>query len=686
MQDTWLCLIPFLIVIPISMLTKQVQPGLFIGLLVGSYLMYPSLLGGVEHMINYLVSNVVVKNNIRIIIFLYGFAGLVGMIKFAGGIKGFVHMISGKVKSKKSALMLAWVSTLGTFSEPDFRIVTIGSVMKEMIKRLDMSKKKVGYAIEFTANPVIAMIPIATAFVGYMVSVIGQALKAAGVHGTPYMMYVKSIPFNFFSITIVLVGIYYSFIKKSKEGEDAELEMAHGGEGKKKKSEPSGGQPAPQPAQAQMQQGGGQPAYSTEMGSEMQPNGGTTQPSPEDTTQIQAHLTQAQIDLAEAEVNLKQAQQNGLLNGAIPAGKMPGGNQPQGAQGTTPPAPQTMDPNGMQSMGSNAGSDQQPADNTENASAGMSSNPADIPQASVNTGSNTFTNADNADVEMASDETMDLHGNMTGVFQQPQNHAQQQEDEDLKKQDQSSTPPHADQQEDLDEAHRAYKKDTPIRPWNLILPIGLFLALTLFLSWWDGHTKANSFFGAFIKSDMLGVMLTSLLTAIIVAIAYFIFQKFSVSQLATHFIKGGNELLNVIVMLSLIWALTAVSEDLGFSHYISGHVKGWIPHMFIAPSLFVLGVIISYFIGSSWGTWGLLMPLGVTLAAESHTSVLLAIGAVFASGTFGAFCSPLSDNTVTTCTVLGLPVTKYARSKLAPALIAAGASVILFGVFSFIMG
>jgi len=77
------------------------------------------------------------------------------------------------------------------------------------------------------------------------------------------------------------------------------------------------------------------------------------------------------------------------------------------------------------------------------------------------------------------------------------------------------------------------------------------------------------------------------------------------------------------------------------------------------------------------------MPLGVTLATQSHTSILMAIGAVFASGTFGAFASPLSDNTVTTCTVLGIDVVKYARSKLVPALIAAGISVVLYVGFSF---
>ncbi|MBV2197794.1 hypothetical protein KQR56_17380 [Bacillus velezensis] len=84
----------------------------------------------------------------------------------------------------------------------------------------------------------------------------------------------------------------------------------------------------------------------------------------------------------------------------------------------------------------------------------------------------------------------DIHGEHTGMFKSDE---------------------HADQQEELDSAHRAYIKETPIRPWNLIIPIGLFLLLTLFLSWWDGHSKAQGFLNAFIKSDMLGVMLTALL-------------------------------------------------------------------------------------------------------------------------------------------------------------------------------
>jgi len=105
----------------------------------------------------------------------------------------------------------------------------------------------------------------------------------------------------------------------------------------------------------------------------------------------------------------------------------------------------------------------------------------------------------------------------------------------------------------------------------------------------------------------------------------------------------------------------------------------------VPPSLFLLGSLISYFIGSSWGTWGIIMPFDISLAQVSGTSLPLVIGAIFASGTFGAFASPLSGNTTTTAQILDLPTIAYSRYKLKPALIAVGISTLLYTVITFIL-
>ncbi|HET7657712.1 MAG TPA: Na+/H+ antiporter NhaC family protein, partial [Bacillales bacterium] len=237
---------------------------------------------------------------------------------------------------------------------------------------------------------------------------------------------------------------------------------------------------------------------------------------------------------------------------------------------------------------------------------------------------------------------------------------------------------------DWHDCHPAVSKDRPSRPWNLVVPLILVIGLTLFLTWWDGHSKGYGFFKAFIKADVLSAMVVALLITVIVSALFFMLQKNKLVDLIARFVDGGNELMAVILLLAVVWGLTAASQDLGFSHFVSSHVS-WIPQSLVPPVLFGLGSVISYFIGSEWGTWGILMPLGISMGVASGTPLILVIGAVFASGAFGAFASPLSDNINTIGKIMDLVVIEYARFKLVPALIAAMIAILLYGGITFVM-
>jgi Na+/H+ antiporter NhaC len=466
MHDGWFSLLPFLIVIPIAIWTKQVLPGLIAGLLLGSYLAEPTLLGGINQMLDCLLVNLAKKNNLLIIIFLYAFSGLIGMITVAGGIKGFAESLVKRIQTRKGSLILTWASTIGTFTSPNLRVVTVTPVMKAVLNRVKMSAQELGFVIETTANPLIALIPIATAFVGYMTSVIQMSLEHEGVKQDAYALYMQSIPFNFFSIVMLLVGLYLSFFHHSKD---------------------------------------------------------------------------VTIPLKDTE----------------------------------------------------------------------------------------------------------------------------------------------SEQTDWLDCHPAVAKNLPSKPFNLIAPLILVIVLSFILTWWDGHTKTAGFFQAFIAADTLSAMVKALLITVLLTIVMLLFQGFSLANIMTGFIASGNELMSVILLLAVVWGLTDVSDDLGFSTYITSHL-GWIPAFFVPPVLFLLGSAISYFIGSSWGTWGMLMPLGLSMAHASGTPLPVIIGAVFASGTFGSFASPLSDNSITLCTILDLPVMQYARYKLKPALIAAAISTLIYAAAALI--
>jgi Na+/H+ antiporter NhaC len=568
----WVSLIPFLIVIPISIWTKQVQPALFVSLLVGSFLADPSIMGGIDKFIHYIVSTTVQSSNIRIIIFLYGFAGLVNLMTVSGGIKGFVEMISQKIKSPKGAMTLIWLSTLGTFSDPDFRMVTIGPIMKALKEKLNMSTKRIALVIDITSNPVVGLVPIATSFVGYMVGIIDTGLHHSNINRPAYLTYVESIPFNFFSFAVLGVGIYYTFFIHQKHDK-------------------------------------------------------------------------VPADSATPSNSKKAASLNGIGTPEVTTASVNNTNQVPINPATGSPDP-SLNPVRKKSKNTND-----------------TYNPNLYPQ-----------------VTNQMDELDHPDGTYTPDFQASNYNEEYAghviDTSELMKRQAKAKKENGDKE--------SFDDDIPSRPLNLILPLITVLILTLFLSWWDGHTKANTFFGAFIKSDALGVMLESLLITLILTIVYYAFQKISVSKIVTGFISGGNQLMSVVVLLALIWGVSAVSEDLGFSKFITSHVQ-WIPSHFVSPIVFLLGCLISYFIGSSWGTWGLLMPLGIMMAHNAGSNILLAIGAVFASGTFGATFSPLSDNTVTLCTVLGLSPVEYSKWKLLPGLIAIGIGAVLFTGFSFFM-
>jgi Na+/H+ antiporter NhaC len=462
--NSWVSVIPFLVVIPIAIKTKQVIPGLFAGLLVGSYLLKPSFVGGLEKMVHFLVKGLIDPKNIKILLFLYVFSGLISMIKLSGGIKGFVEEASSRIQTKKGALVLTYISTIGTFAAPSFRFVTIAPIMRALLKKVKMSTQELGFVIETTATPIIVLIPIATAFVGYMTSIVDLAIKNENLNYDPYMLFIKSIPFNFFSFVMIVVGVYLSFFHHSKSTEET-------------------------------------------------------------------------------------------------------------------------DP----------------------------------------------------------DEVGD------------------------------------DQEDDWHTCDPAVGKDLPNKPWNLLIPLIMVVSLTLLLTWWNGYKKTGGFLHAFISANVMDAMLIALLFTAIFTFIFLRLQRMKIGELLNGFILGGNDLMSVIVLLAIVWGLSSATEELGFSDFVTKYAE-WIPSSLIVPLLFIFGCTVSYFIGSSWGTWGILMPLGVSMSVVAHVSVPLVVGAVFASGTFGAFASPLSDDTNTIARILNLSVIKYARYKLKPALIAACITAVMYGL------
>ncbi len=222
MNNTWLSILPPIITIVVAIWSKKILPSLLLGLVVGSYLLNPSIIGGLETAIENIIKILSDKDNLQVLLFLYLFSGLIALVRNAGGITAFSTWVSKYVKSEKGVIFTLWALIPVTFIDCAFRIIGSGSIIRNIAGKNKVSKDRIAFMINNTASPVIELIPIATTFVGFNIANINQGLKAAGVldKKSAYSVLLHAIPFEFFSIVVLIItffSIYFQWKKPSVE-------------------------------------------------------------------------------------------------------------------------------------------------------------------------------------------------------------------------------------------------------------------------------------------------------------------------------------------------------------------------------------------------------------------------------------------------------------------------------------
>ena len=214
---------------------------------------------------------------------------------------------------------------------------------------------------------------------------------------------------------------------------------------------------------------------------------------------------------------------------------------------------------------------------------------------------------------------------------------------------------------------------------------GLFLGL--YFNGLDGSAWPVTFLKikqAFGDAQSNIVLLYSSFIACIVAYL-FNHNPILVSSLspAKEFIKGISRFLSPCLVLIAAWCLSGTLRELGAASFLSLALSGSLPPALFPLSVFLLGVLISFTTGTSWGTMGVLMPLSIpvclSLAPGSDAMMASVIAAVFSGAVFGDHCSPMSDTTIVSAVACEISPYDHFRTQLPYALIAA--SVAAFAGF-----
>lgn len=209
--------------------------------------------------------------------------------------------------------------------------------------------------------------------------------------------------------------------------------------------------------------------------------------------------------------------------------------------------------------------------------------------------------------------------------------------------------------------------------WNAIVPIAT-LIIVAFIGFYinglgalEGETlKAveaapyafSSVRDCFGAADASVVLFEAALFASIVAIGMGMQQKmFNLTEALETWVFGVKALVITAVILILAWSLSSVIKELGTSVYLVSVLTDATPQVLLPSIIFILGSVVSFSTGTSYGTMGILMPLAIPIAnaVGLHTGlegfelqqyIILNISAVLTGAIFGDHCSPISDTSI----------------------------------------
>lgn len=177
-------------------------------------------------------------------------------------------------------------------------------------------------------------------------------------------------------------------------------------------------------------------------------------------------------------------------------------------------------------------------------------------------------------------------------------------------------------------------------------------------------------------------------TALATVVAYLLLvldKKFNHPQLVDMGYKGMSELLSLVTILLLAIALGASMKTLGTGSFIASLLAQSMPLMLLPAMMFLAGALISFTTGTSWGTFALLIPIGMPLVAELQLPPALILAAILGGGIFGDHCSPISDTTAVSSVAAGCNLLEHVRTQLPYALFCAALSLVGYLLLGWLM-
>ncbi|GLQ71691.1 Na+/H+ antiporter NhaC family protein [Vibrio penaeicida] len=192
---------------------------------------------------------------------------------------------------------------------------------------------------------------------------------------------------------------------------------------------------------------------------------------------------------------------------------------------------------------------------------------------------------------------------------------------------------------------------------DLIMPIVALILATIFFMLYTGAEsltesgKEFDLLGAFENTDVGASLCYGGLIGLATALITVFRQKIELSQIARTLWIGAGSMFGAILILFFAWTIGSVIGDLKTGTYLSSLVQGNISVHWLPVILFLLSGLMAFSTGTSWGTFGIMLPIAGDMAGATDLALMLPmLSAVLAGSVFGDHCSPISDTTILSST------------------------------------
>ena len=223
---------------------------------------------------------------------------------------------------------------------------------------------------------------------------------------------------------------------------------------------------------------------------------------------------------------------------------------------------------------------------------------------------------------------------------------------------------------------------------DLLIPIiSLIVCCVIGMIYTGGFFSGADFITAFSESDAsVGLAMGSFFGLVITIVMYLFRKVLSFRECMDCIPEGFKAMVPAILILTFAWTLKAMTDGLGADVFVAEAVHSSAKSLvnFLPAIIFLIGCFLAFATGTSWGTFGILIPIVVeAFSSVDGNLMIIAISACMAGAVCGDHCSPISDTTIMASAGAQCEHVNHVSTQLPYAIVAAAVSFVTYIVAGF---